>query len=331
MPSSARYRASTWGAVIGVALSLVLFSATSESKTRPKEREPFFKISGIVTAITPSRITIQGTQGGPVTLVTSRDYRDEVAFGSDVEARYTVERGIKVLESLTPPLESLFVPAYEIRREIHTVIVLPDSRVEGSGDFFDAMEHYLRSQFGWYVKPRVLAEEARRYAERTQSTLNLINPKTGAVDISQYTPGRHDLIRQIAAVTRVDAVLDARLVVHSALLDARHRVAIWDGYKEFASDRPGTGLGRMAPFPVRAEIPATTLEVTLWNSQGKPLWSRRRGFAVLYVEEGLLGKLRPWPLEDALQNKAAVNEWFNSFFAPLRASAERRSANPHQR
>ena len=324
--SRASYKALGCAALLTALATLSTLSLSARSSRKSRGVSQAIEVSGIVTEITPRQITIQGTRGGPVTLTTSRDYTDDVAFGSDVTASYIMNGQANILQSLSSPLENLFVPAYEIRRKIHTVIVLPISEVEGSNAFFDALERYLRSQLGWYVKPRVLAEEARRYASPSQSTLGLINPQTGAVDISRYAPSRGVLMRKIAAATRVDAVVDARLVIHSARLDARRREAVWDGYREFASASGGTGLGRVALFPIKAQIPAVTLELKLWNAQGKPLWSRRRGFAVLYVEEGLLGKLRARPLEETLENKSEVAEWFSSFFAPLLAPAEPEAA-----
>jgi hypothetical protein len=323
-------RASYYVAILATFMGFATLPAAARSRAAHREKLRGQEISGIVTEITPQQMTIQGTKGGPLTLTTSRDYTEDVAFGSDLTATYITRNGVNILESLTPPLENLFVPAYEIRERIHTVIVLPDSSVAGSDEFFDALQRYLRDRLGWYVKPRVLAEEARRYDGPSQSTLGLINPRTGSVDISRYTPGRGDLMRKIAAATRVDAVVDARLVVHSALLDARRRVATWDGYREAASGSGGTGLGRVALFPIMAEIPATTLQIKLWDAQGKPLWSRSRGFAVLYVEEGLLGKLRARPLEKVIENKDEVTQWFNSFFAPLLAPAQRVTSGPHR-
>ncbi len=318
-------------ALLAAVLSLAAWPTAGMSRTPRGEQVHVLKVSGIVTEITANRITLQPTKGDAVTVTASRDYTDEVAFGSHVTVNYVVRGPVNVLQSLTPPLETLFVPVYEIRQEIHSVIVLPRSRVEGSNAFFTAMESYLRSQRRWDVKPRVLAEEAWRYASRSQSTLNLINPTTGAVDISRYSASRGHLMRQIAATTRVDAVLDARLVIHPALLHARRRLAVWDGAREFAGDRQGLDFGRLALFPIRAQIPATTLEVKLWDVQGKPLWSRRRGFAVLYVEEGLLDKLRPRPLAEALENKAEVDQWFSSFFRPLFASPEPASRHAPRR
>jgi hypothetical protein len=298
-----------WAAALALAFPVMAAAQKAAGSKLPT-------ISGVVIQISPRQMTIQGDNGAGVTLTTMKDYTEAVAFGSHVTATYTDEGGVSVLQSLTPPLEAVFIEPDEIRGSIRNVILLPESKVDGADQFYDELEDYLRSAFNWYVKPRAMAEEVRGNFTTSGSAINLIDPKTGRFDMSTYLGTKGDLVRKIAEETRVDAVIDVSIDGATADLDATRRVAKWDGYQESSSEG-GRGLDKLTVIPIHTTIPALTVSLGIWNAQGKPLWIRRMGFTVLMIQEGMLGKLREYSLAQALDKQDNVLRWFNLFFQPL--------------
>lgn len=296
----------------GLLALLVPFVSASKKPTASGSQT----ITGVVIQVTPQQMSIQGDNGNGVTLTTMQDYTEVVAFGSHVTATYVDAGGRDVLQTLKPPLEAAFVEPDEIRGYIHNVILLPETRMAGANTFYDELSDYFRSTFNWYVKPRAMAQEIQSNYTATGSALDSINPETGKFDMARYIGTKGDLVRKIAQETRVDAVIDVSIVSTTANLDARTRIASWDGYKESTSGG-GRGLSRLTFIPIKATIPALTISLEIWNAQGKPLWNRRMGFTVLMVQEGMLGKLHPYSLSAALVDQDAVRKWFGLFFRPL--------------
>lgn len=297
-------------ALVAALVPVGLGQAQNATNSKPQT------ITGVIIAMSPRQLTIQNDKGVGAVLETTKDYTDEVSYGSRVAATYVSEGGRDILQSMTPPLEARFIPPDEVRSYLHKVILLPETKTAGAEEFDNKLEDYLRSAFDWYVKPRAMAEEVSQNYTGSESALNLINPATGKFDMAHYLGGKPQLIKKIAEETRVDAVIEVSLERTEAKLDGGRRVARWDGYEESTSVG-GLGLSKLTVLPIRALIPAVTASVKIWNAQGKPLWSRRRGFTVLMVQEGMLGKLRNYSLSDALHNQDYVQKWFETFFQPL--------------
>jgi len=180
---------------------------------------------------------------------------------------------------------------------------------------FDAMADFLKSKLGWYVAPHTLATEIRRRARKSDSTLDLIDPTSGAVDFSTYVQAERDLIRSLAADARLDAVLQAD--VELVQVNFRSQMAVWDGVRQPVSSKLSRAVAVLSPLPVQGHVPAATVILKLWDSQGKLLWSNRRGFAVLALQVGVSSKFRDRPIAEVLKDKVSVEKWLSATFGSL--------------
>jgi hypothetical protein len=281
------------------------------------------RIVGRVTEVGPDHVTIRGEKGEQVTVQPKEDFTEKVAVGSRVRAWYLPKEKANILQWLEYPLENSFVSPGQFRSQIKKIIILPEDGVGGAEGLFTAMEVFLESRLGWFVAPHILAEEIRQRARKANSTLDLIDPSTGNVDLATYLRPHRDLIRELAAESRVDAVLEAN--VELVQVRFHSQIAVWDGVQQPVSSKVSRTLAVFSPLPVEGSVPAATVVLKLWDAQGKLLWSNRRGFAVLALQQGMGSKFRDRPIPEVLEDTASVERWFTSAFSswlPVQSGAQ---------
>jgi hypothetical protein len=294
-------------ALLGVLL-LVGFAPGLQAQEKDSR---LLRVVGLVTQVEPASLTIATTDGREVTLTTQEDFSKRVGVGSNVTASYLVESGSNLLEFLEYGQEK----GSQIHSSIKKIILLPSSSVPDADGVFDAIEKYLGSRFGWYVAPRVLAEEIRNRTGKSATPLDAMNPETGEFDMAMYLGRQQNLVTKLASETRVDAVLEAS--VEQVMAKVSRRVASWDGNEEVIGGKGSRTVARVAIVPRKGEVSASTVVLKLWDAQGKLLWSNRRGFAALEVLEG--GKLRYRSLPEYLEDSASVERWLRAVFGSLPA------------
>ncbi len=273
------------------------------------------KVVGLVTEVEPARLSVASADGREVTLTTQEDFTKRLGVGSKVTAWYLAESGSNLLERLEYGQEKGSLPSTQIRSNIKKIILLPSSSVPDADGVFDAIEKYLGSRFGWYVAPRVLAEEIRSRTGKSATPLDAMNPETGEFNMAMYLGSQQNLVTKLASETRVDAVLEAS--VEQVMAKVSRRVASWDGNEEVIGGKGSRTVAKFAIVPQKGEVSASTVVLKLWDAQGKLLWSTRRGFAVLGVPEGMSGKLRYRALPEYLEDSASVEKWLMTVFGSL--------------
>jgi hypothetical protein len=283
-----------------------------------EKRQGQLQVNGKTVSVEPTQVTIQDAQGQTVTVICKEDFTLKVAVGSEVTAWYTPKDGVNHLEWLEYPLENFFLPAEQIRRRIKKVLILPSYGVPDSQELVNRIAGYLESNLGWYMAPGMLAEEIRRRSHQLTSTLDAIDPATGQFDAKRYLDSQRQLIERLASETRVNAVLGVTVEqVQAKFVD---QVAVWDGVVEPVASKMTRYAARLTPFTINGNVPAATVEMKLWDSHGKLLWSNRRGFAVLSVLSGFAYNFRERPLTEVYQNEAGVSEWLAAALGTLVAS-----------
>ena len=294
--------------ILCVALLTALPSASRGGGEKPQS----LKMVGIATEVTPSTVTVHGEKD-VVTVQTREDFTEKLAPGSAVTAWYHHQEGGEILDWLEYPLESFFIPRNEFPPPLKKVIILPSSTVRDADGLLDAIANFMETRLGYYVAPRVLAEEIRNRTLEAHSTMDAIDPATGQVDISSYTLAQRNLIQKLASETRVDAVLQAD--VELVQVNFKSYVATWDGVHESVAGKGIRALGVFTPGINDGHVPAATVVLRLWDPNGKLLWRYRRGFAVLARMSGVGHKFRGRPISEALENTAGVQEWLEALFA----------------
>jgi hypothetical protein len=296
---------------LGMLCAAILAASPGASRAEEKKPKPL-KIVGIATEVTPSTVTVHGEKD-EVTVQTREDFTEKMAPGSEVTAWYHHQDGGDILDWLEYPLESFFIPRNEFPPSLKKVIILPSSTVQDADGLLDAIAKFMEGRLGYYVAPRMLAEEIRNRTLKAHSTMDAIDPATGQVDISAYTQAQRNLIQKLASETRVDAVLQAD--VELVQVNFHSDVAVWDGVREPVAGKGTRTLGIFAPVLHDGHMPAATVVLKLWDPNGKLLWRRRRGFAVLAWMTGVGGKFRDRPVSEVLENSAGVQEWLEELFA----------------
>lgn len=296
-----------WGVVLSLGLAATGLAA--EKQPRP------LKIVGLATEVEPARVMIRDRKGNEVTLQPKEDFTEKVAVGSAVTAWYFPGSNANELHWLEYPLENSFVSAKQFCPRIKRIILLPSSEVQDSDGLFEAMEGFLQSKLGWFTAHRMLAEEIRDRAGKSNSTLKYVDPATGDVDLAAYAQTHRTLIQRIASATHVDAVLETTIEV--VQVNFRSQRAVWDGAQQPVSSLTSRTLAFIAALPIDGHVPASTVVLKLWDAEGKLLWSNRRGFCVLALQQGVGNKFRDFTVSEALQDAASVDKWLNSVFASL--------------
>jgi hypothetical protein len=290
--------------VLAVGLPCTLRAAEKPGKPR--------KINGIVTEIEPARVTIRDRKGNDVTIQPREDFTEKVAVGAEVTAWYYPGDPVNELQWLEYPLENFFISPKQFLGQIKKIILLPSSNAGDADGLYAAVEGFLQDHMGWFVAHRMLAEEIQRRSQSAQSTLDVIDPATGNVDLTRYATARGNLIQKIADETRVDAVLQAD--VELVQVDFRSQVATWDGAQQLVSSKASRTLTLLAAVPIDGHVPAATAVFKLWGAQGRLLWSHRRGFCVLALQQGIGGKFRERPVSEAVQDTERLEKWLNLVF-----------------
>ena len=293
---------------------LLLVGVSPSFQAREKDSKRL-KVVGLVTEVEPARLTVATAHGREVALTTQEDFTNRVAVGSKVTARYLAESGSNLLERLEYGEEKGSLPSTQARSSIKKIILLPSSSVPDADGVFDAIEKYLGSRFGWYVAPRVLAEEIRSRTGKSATPLDAMNPETGEFDMAMYLGGQQNLVTKLASETRVDAVLEAS--IEQVMAKVSRRVASWDGNEEVIGGKGSRTVAKFTIVPQKGEVSASTVVLKLWDAQGKLLWGTRRGFAALGVPEGMSGKLRYRALPEYLEDSASVEKWLMTVFGSL--------------
>jgi hypothetical protein len=276
-----------------------------------KSQKPL-KINGLLTQVEPTRLTIRDDKGNDVTIQPKEDFTEKVAVGAEVTAWYYPGGSVNELQWLEYPLESAFVSPAQFLGKIKRIILLPSSSAGDADGLYDAVENFLQTHLGWFVAHRMLAEEIQRRSQKAQSTLDVIDPATGNVDLSRYATAHDELIQKIVDLTRVDAVLEAD--VEQVQVNFRSQVATWDGEQQLVSTKTSRALTLMAAIPLDGHVPAATAVFKLWDAQGRLLWTHRRGFCVLALQQGIGMKFRDRPISEAVQDTERTQKWLNQVF-----------------
>ncbi|HEV2491642.1 MAG TPA: hypothetical protein VG204_01065 [Terriglobia bacterium] len=197
-------------------------------------------------------------------------------------------------------------------------------------------------------KPAATASQAQTAAAApAASPLDAIDPATGNFDMTRYlqaqaaaqtvasgvAPSRPTddprLVARVASLIRVDGVLEAQVVQVQAPVS--RLVAKWDGAEEPIGGKGSETVAHLALAARHGSVPAATVVLKLWDSQGNLLWTDRTGFAVLAVHEGLRNAMRERPLAEVLNNRATLDQWMNGVFSPLLADHTSTSATSRKR
>jgi len=286
---------------------LCLLIALSQAVPAAGKHDKELSVEGTLAAVAAAKVTVHPAEGADISIVCKEDFRESVAPGSKVTAWYVVKDGVNTLTWLEYPPQSFFAPPEEIRQSFKKVIILPDYGVANSEVLVGKIADYISQNLGWYVAPAALGQEIARRVKRTHSTLEDIDPGTGEFSMESYRKLQHAVIERCVSEARVDGVLEVRVVrVQAPLID---NYANWDGVEENIAGKGVRALSRLTHYPQNGEVPAATVIMKLWNSQGRLLWSCRRGFAALVVHTGLGNDFQDRPLTEVYERQAAVSQW----------------------
>jgi hypothetical protein len=271
-------------------------------------------VSGIVKVIAPDRIIIVGPGDQECTVVPAEDFTTRVAVGSRVTAWYALKGGVNRLTRLQYAMENDFVSPDLIRLRIKKVVIFPHPGVPDSMGIIDEITRYLEANMGWYIAPSSLAEELEKRFSQTP-LLDAFDPATGQFDMSHYQTSGGWTMADLAEQARVDAVVDIR--VEEVRAPFAHGVAEWDDMAESIATRSSVILSPLMALTDRGQVPAATVVMNLYDKQGRILWNRQRGFAVLEVRAGGTGRFRDRPLKEVYQDEDNVHEWLAQTFTNL--------------
>jgi hypothetical protein len=297
---------------VGVLWTAALCGAAGAGVPRENKEAGARRVYGYVTKVESNRITIMSLMGDVKTLplVTEEDFTDKVAKGAKVTAWY-FEGDTYTLRWLEYPLENSFTSSGSIRSRVRRAIILPNSSVPDADALYDAVAQVLETNLKWRFAPRALAEAVRRDNFEMASRADAVNSPNGQGNPAPIAQDERQLIPLIARKAKVNAVLEVDVVQVEA--NVRHSVAAWDGVEEPV--RASKGLPESAKavmVPQKDTVPAATVVFRLWDSRGKPMWSNRRGFALLALREGK--ELRERPVTEVFQNTDNVQAWLHMVF-----------------
>ena len=278
---------------------------------RPKQ----FWVRGTVSAVEAGRIGIIGPKGREFTVIPSEDFSSRVAVGSQVTAWYTPENGVNRLDYLQLATENFFVPPETIQRTVRKVLIIPHPNVPGSMDLINEVGEYLATNVGWFIAPTALGEELWKRAHKP-SPVDAIDRDTGQFDMALHRRNQAKLMADLTSKARVDAVLD--ITVEQVEAPFKSKKAEWDEVSEMVATKGALAMTVLSSIGNAGTVPAATVAMNLYDQQGRILWNRRRGFAVLALETGIGSRFRERPLTEVLQNQASVQAWLGRTFARLR-------------
>jgi hypothetical protein len=266
------------------------------------------KLEGFATAVTPTSITVFDKKSSEIEIHTDKDYTALVGIAAPVTVWYTTEGGVNHLEDIVYPSSGTFVPVNQVGEGIKRIIILPRPEgVENTRGLISAISQYLTDNAGWFVAPPEMAVEIAARSKDSASSLDAIDSNTGEVDMQRYMNPQHGLVMAIAKETRSDAVL----VIHILKVKAtvRRGIAEWDDMTEPVASRKARTFSPLDGLGSKSWVYAATADMSLWNPEGKLLWKKRRGFAVLGVQTGMGSKYRERPLTEVYEDSAAMQHW----------------------
>ena len=187
--------------------------------------------------------------------------------------------------------------------------------MENSQGLISAISKYLADNAGWFVAPPELALEIASRTKVSTSSLDAIDPNTGEVDMQRYLESQRSLMTTIAEETRSDAVLEVSVIKVKAKV--RASIASWDDMTEPVASRKSRALSPLAGLGGNGWVYAATADMNLWSQNGKLLWKKRRGFAVLGVQSGMGSKYRERPLTEVYVDSGAMERWLEGTLSQL--------------
>jgi len=298
---------------LGLVWFLSLCARAATGAANEKKAAGVRRVYGYVTKVESNRITIMSLMGDAKTLplATQEDFVDKVAKGSRVTAWYFEQGDTYALKWLEYSLENSFTSARSIRGRVRRVIVLHNSNVPDTEPLCDAAVEFLETKLKWRFAPRNLAEDIRQSNTRTAS---VAQAGSGGGGNSIRVGDEQELIRLIAQQTKVNAVLE--IDVQQVQATVKHSLADWDGVVEPVNASKGSLVPAKPVIPAQNDkVPAATVVFRLWDSRGKPMWSNRRGFALLALREGR--ELRESPLIKVFQTTENVQAWLEMVFRSI--------------
>ncbi|MGO8788936.1 MAG: hypothetical protein ACLQVL_16345 [Terriglobia bacterium] len=275
------------------------------------------KLEGYATVVTPNSITVFDKKSEEIEILTDKDYTSLVGIAAPVTVWYTTEGGVNHLEDIVYPTRAAtFVPADTILKNIKRIIILPQPEgVDNSDGLISAISTYLADNAGLFVAPPELALEIAKRNGSSASSLDAIDPNTGAVDMQRYLEPQRSLVVKIAEETHSDAVLEVSVIKVKAKV--RSSIASWDDMTEPVASRKTRTLSPFSVLGGNGWVHAATADMSLWNHDGKLLWKKRRGFAVLALQTGIGASYRERPLTDVYQDRDAMQRWLSETLGQL--------------
>lgn len=305
----------TFRLALGVAWALALWAPATTAAPPEKKDTGVRRVYGFVTKVESNRITIMSLMGDAKTLplTTQEDFREKVAKGSRVTAWYVDQGDAYALKWLEYPLENSFTSVRSIRSRVRRAVILANSNVPDIDPLYDATAEFLEANLRWRFASRGLAENIRQADSHTTSAAEVGNPSSGDGNPNRMGRDEAELIRLIAQQTKVNAVLE--IDVEQVEANIKHSLAVWDGVEEPVSASTGLLVSAKPVIGQKDKIPAATVVFRLWDSRGKPVWTNRRGFALLALREGK--ELRERPLTQVFQNTDNVQAWLEMVFRSI--------------
>ncbi|MFZ0962412.1 MAG: hypothetical protein WAO35_16055 [Terriglobia bacterium] len=281
-----------------------------------KPKHPGIKLEGYATLVEPDSILVFDKKNQEIKILTDKDYTSLVAIAAPVTVWYTTEGGVNHLEDIVYPSGGSFVPMNQIGEGIKRIIVLPRPEdVENTHGLISAISTYLADNAGWFVAPPELAEEIASRSKAPSTSLDAINPDTGEVNVQQYMEPQRALMTTIAEESHSDAVLEVRVIKVKAKV--RASVASWDDMTEPVASRKSRVLSPLTGLEGSGWVYAATADMSLWSQNGKLLWKKRRGFALLGVQSGLSKSYHERPLTEVYADSSAMQRWLEQTLGEL--------------
>lgn len=306
-------------AIVAPALTalLLLGAGVLCLRATQKPQHTGVKLEGFATIVEPDCITVFDKKNHEIQIHTDKDYTSLVGIAAPVTVWYTTAGGVNHLEDIVYPTRAeTFVPTQLIRESIKSIVILPQPEgVENSQGLVSAISKYLVDNTGWFVAPPELTLEIASRTKVPTSSLDAINPNTGEVDMQQYLEPQRALMTTIATETRSDAVLEVRIIKVKASVHAG--TASWDDMTEPVASRMSHALTPWEGLGNKGWVYAASADMTLWGQDGRLLWKRRRGFAVLAVQSGMGGKYHERPLTQVYEDSAAMQRWLGNTLGDL--------------
>ncbi len=317
-----RSRASLFVYLVGVicAITVICGSPARGAWAAEQHQHAGVKLQGYVTVVTSDSILVFDKKNNQeVQILTDKDYTSILGIASPVTVWYTTQGGVNRLEDIEYSRSGTFVPIDRLRESIQRIIILPKAEdVDNTQGLISAISNYLSDRAGWYVEPPELASEIAKRSKSPAELLDAINPDSGEVDMQRYLEAQRSWITVIANESRSDAVLEVRVIKVKAKVSGS--IASWDDMTEPVASRKARELSPFGWMESRGWVYAATADMALWSHDGKLLWKKRRGFAVLGVQSGMSPQYHERPLTEVYQDNKAMQRWLQTTLGELAPS-----------